>query len=69
VPLQIAVGGAARDENDITTAEAAQALKGRQPVTASRPAPEDFAEAYRAAADSGAPVRPGMLGVVVAPLR
>ncbi|HLV73260.1 DegV family protein with EDD domain [Actinomadura hallensis] len=54
VPLQIAVGGATRDENDITTAEAARALKEWQPVTTSRPAPERFAEAYRAAAGSGA---------------
>ncbi len=54
VPLQFAVGGATRDENDITTAEAARALKEWQPVTTSRPAPERFAEAYRAAAGSGA---------------
>ncbi|SPT63107.1 DegV family protein [Actinomadura madurae] len=54
VPLQIAVGGATRDEGDITTAEAAQALKEWHPVTTSRPAPERFADAYKAAASSGA---------------
>ncbi|URN00086.1 DegV family protein [Actinomadura madurae] len=54
VPLQIAVGGATRDEGDITTAEAAQALKEWHPVTTSRPAPERFADAYKAAAASGA---------------
>ncbi|MCP9971327.1 DegV family protein [Actinomadura madurae] len=53
-PLQIAVGGATRDEGDITTAEAAQALKEWHPVTTSRPAPERFADAYKAAAASGA---------------
>ncbi|TDE39474.1 DegV family protein [Actinomadura sp. 6K520] len=54
VPLQISVGGATRDEDDITTAEAAQALREWQPVTTSRPAPERFADVYRAAAGSGA---------------
>ncbi|MFG2086718.1 DegV family protein [Spirillospora sp. NPDC048824] len=54
VPLQIAVGGTTRDEGDISTAEAAQALKEWHPITTSRPAPERFAETYRAAADSGA---------------
>ncbi|URN10457.1 DegV family protein [Actinomadura madurae] len=50
----MAVGGATRDEGDITTAEAAQALKEWHPVTTSRPAPERFADAYKAAAASGA---------------
>ncbi|TDC60568.1 DegV family protein [Actinomadura sp. GC306] len=54
VPLQIAVGGAPRDEDDITTAEAAQALREWRPVTTSRPAPERFADVYRAVAASGA---------------
>ncbi|XRQ03478.1 DegV family protein [Actinomadura welshii] len=54
VPLQIAVGGVMRDEGDVSTAEAARALKEWQPVTTSRPAPERFADAYRAAAGSGA---------------
>ncbi|WP_067461771.1 DegV family protein [Actinomadura macra] len=54
VPLQIAVGGAMRDEGEVSTAEAAQALKERHPVTTSRPAPERFAHAYKAAASAGA---------------
>jgi DegV family protein with EDD domain len=55
VPLQIAVGGAVRDEGvDITAAEAAQALREWHPVTTSRPAPERFAHAYKAAAAVGA---------------
>ncbi|MES9604131.1 DegV family protein [Actinomadura sp. NPDC000929] len=56
VPLQIAVGGATRDEGDISTAEAALALKEWHPVTTSRPAPRRFADAYEAAAASGAHV-------------
>ncbi|MFI0409777.1 DegV family protein [Actinomadura sp. 3N508] len=48
VPLQIAVGGATRD--DISTGEAAHALN----ITTSRPSPVRFADAYRAAADAGA---------------
>ncbi|GAA4369058.1 DegV family protein [Actinomadura verrucosospora] len=54
VPLQIAVGGATRDEGDISAAEAALALKEWHPVTTSRPAPRRFADAYEAAAASGA---------------
>ncbi|TDB90378.1 DegV family protein [Actinomadura sp. KC216] len=48
VPLQIAVGGATRD--DISTGEAAHELN----ITTSRPSPTRFADAYRAAADAGA---------------
>ncbi|MFC0039049.1 DegV family protein [Actinomadura rayongensis] len=54
VPLQIAVGGTVRDENDITTAEAAQALREWRPVTTSRPAPERFADTYRSVGEGGA---------------
>jgi len=54
VPLQVAVGGALRDEGDISTAEAARALRESHPVTTSRPAPERFAHAYQAAAGAGA---------------
>lgn len=54
VPLQLAIGGRVRDEGDITAAEAAQALKEWHPVTTSRPAPERFAHAYKAAAGAGA---------------
>ncbi|WP_433326230.1 DegV family protein [Spirillospora sp. CA-294931] len=54
VPLQVAIGGAMRDEGDITTAETARALKEWHPVTTSRPAPERFAHAYKEAAGTGA---------------
>ncbi|MEU5878494.1 DegV family protein [Spirillospora sp. NPDC047279] len=54
VPLQIAIGGQVRDEDEITAAEAARALKEWHPVTTSRPSPERFAHAYKAAAGAGA---------------
>ncbi|WP_030175899.1 DegV family protein [Spirillospora albida] len=54
VPLQIAVAGAVRDENEISTAEAAAALKEWRPVTTSRPAPQRFAQTYQAVAAAGA---------------
>ncbi|MBA9006921.1 DegV family protein [Thermomonospora cellulosilytica] len=54
VPLQIAVGGEVRDETEFTVAQTAQALKEWRPVTTSRPAPERFAHAYKAAAGAGA---------------
>jgi DegV family protein with EDD domain len=55
VPLQIAIGGAVRTEGvDVTAAEAAQALRESHPITTSRPSPERFAAAYRAAAEAGA---------------
>ncbi|KAB2345620.1 DegV family protein [Actinomadura rudentiformis] len=54
VPLQIAIGGTVRDEGDITSAEAAQALKEWHPVTTSRPSPERFAHAFKACAGAGA---------------
>ncbi|MFI0482015.1 DegV family protein [Actinomadura sp. 9N215] len=54
VPLQIAVGGANRDEDDVTAGEAALALKDWHTVTTSRPSRGRFADAYKAAADAGA---------------
>jgi DegV family protein with EDD domain len=55
VPLQIAIGGTVREEGvDITAAEAAQALREWSPVTTSRPSPEQFAQAYKAATGAGA---------------
>src|ERR687895_310472 len=55
VPLQVAIDGAVRTEGvDITAAEAARALRAAHPITTSRPSPERFAVAYRAAADAGA---------------
>ncbi|GAA3949139.1 DegV family protein [Actinomadura viridis] len=54
VPLRLAIGGDVRDEDETTTAEAALALKDWRPVTTSRPAPERFAHAFKAAAGAGA---------------
>jgi DegV family protein with EDD domain len=54
VPLQIAIGGDVRDEGEVTTGQAAQALKEWRPVTTSRPSPERFAHAFKLAAGAGA---------------
>jgi DegV family protein with EDD domain len=55
VPLQVVIGDTVRAEGvDITAAEAAQALRERQPITTSRPSPKQFVLAYEAAADAGA---------------
>ncbi|MBO2446586.1 DegV family protein [Actinomadura barringtoniae] len=54
VPMQIAIGGAVRNEGEITAAEAAQALKEWHPVTTSRPSPERFAQTFKEAAATGA---------------
>ncbi|MFC4906517.1 DegV family protein [Actinomadura gamaensis] len=54
VPLQLVVGGDVRDEDAITTAETARALREWHPVTTSRPSPERFAATYACAADAGA---------------
>ncbi|MDT0444011.1 DegV family protein [Streptomyces johnsoniae] len=55
VPLTVVLGGTAHEDG---TGEAARrltrALQQRQPVTTSRPGPETFAAAYRAAAEAGA---------------
>jgi fatty acid-binding protein DegV len=55
VPLQIVIGGAASEEGvDITAADTARALRRWDPVTTSRPSPQRFADAYGAAAATGA---------------
>ncbi|MCP2338815.1 DegV family protein [Actinomadura rupiterrae] len=54
VPLQLIVGGDVRDEDAITTAETARALREWHPVTTSRPSPERFSAVYASAAESGA---------------
>ena len=55
VPLHVVVGGKAfREGVDITTAEVAAALRTFTPVSTSRPSPQQFLEAYEAAAASGA---------------
>jgi len=55
VPLHVVVGGQAfREGVDITTAEVAAALRTFTPVSTSRPSPQQFLEAYEAAAVGGA---------------
>jgi DegV family protein with EDD domain len=55
VPLHVVVGGQQFSEGvDITTAELATALRKFTPVGTSRPSPQQFLEAYEAAAASGA---------------
>ncbi|MFJ7273162.1 DegV family protein [Kitasatospora sp. NPDC098663] len=55
VPLSVAVGDAVLCEGvEISPKDVAEALRDRQRVTTSRPNPEAFAAAYRAAAEAGA---------------
>lgn len=55
VPLTVVLGNQALEEGtEISARSLAQALERRTPVTTSRPGPELFAAAYRAAADAGA---------------
>jgi DegV family protein with EDD domain len=55
IPLQLSIGGGMHEEGvDITAADTAQALREWHPVTTSRPSPERFAHAYKAAAGAGA---------------
>lgn len=53
--MHVVVGGQQFSEGvDITTAEVAAALRAFTPVSTSRPSPQQFLEAYEAAAASGA---------------
>ncbi|MFB7616737.1 DegV family protein [Kitasatospora sp. NPDC056181] len=55
VPLSVAVGDTALAEGvEISPKDVAEALRGKQRVTTSRPSPETFAAAYRAAVEAGA---------------
>ncbi|MFF2076511.1 DegV family protein [Kitasatospora sp. NPDC058162] len=55
VPLSVAVGDAVLCEGvEISPKDVAEALRAKQRVTTSRPNPETFAAAYRAAAEAGA---------------
>lgn len=55
VPLAVVIGDEALEEGTEVSAPAvARALLRRKPVTTSRPSPEEFAAAYRAAAEAGA---------------
>jgi len=55
VPVQVIVGGRPLDETDADQArQVSDALARMEQVTTSRPTPERFAQAYRAAAERGA---------------
>jgi DegV family protein with EDD domain len=55
VPLEVIVRGAPHSEADPATgALLVEALRAHETATTSRPSPEDFAAAYRAAAEGGA---------------
>ncbi|MFG2328582.1 DegV family protein [Streptomyces sp. NPDC048604] len=55
VPLTVVIGDEALEEGtEVSARVLTQALQKRKPVTTSRPSPEDFAAAYRAAAEAGA---------------
>ncbi|MFF8692552.1 DegV family protein [Streptomyces sp. NPDC015144] len=55
VPLTVVLGDQAlEDGTEVSARSLAVALQKRRPVTTSRPSPEMFAAAYRAAADAGA---------------
>ncbi|MCZ7460313.1 DegV family protein [Streptomyces sp. WMMC940] len=55
VPLTVVLGNRALEEGtEISARSLAQALQKRRAVTTSRPSPETFAAAYRAAAETGA---------------
>ncbi|MFD9592918.1 DegV family protein [Kitasatospora sp. NPDC059973] len=55
VPLSVAVGDTVLAEGvEISPKDVAEALRGKQRVTTSRPSPDAFAAAYRAAAEAGA---------------
>ncbi|MEU4114031.1 DegV family protein [Kitasatospora sp. NPDC028055] len=55
VPLSVAIGDEVRCEGvEISPKDVAEALRGKQRVTTSRPNPETFAATYRAAAEAGA---------------
>ncbi|MFE6056305.1 DegV family protein [Kitasatospora sp. NPDC056446] len=55
VPLSVAIGDTVLSEGvEISPKDVAEALRGKQRVTTSRPNPETFAAAYRAAAEAGA---------------
>ncbi|MFD7499749.1 DegV family protein [Streptomyces sp. NPDC059850] len=55
VPLTVVLGDRALEEGtEVSALSLAEALQKRKPVTTSRPSPETFADAYRAAAAEGA---------------
>lgn len=54
VPLQVVVSGRSLAEGiEVTSTEVADALRARQPVTTSRPSPQEFVDTYRRLAEGG----------------
>ena len=54
VPVQVVISGQAHDEDAITPADVAEALREWRPVTTSRPSPQAFHETYEKLAAAGA---------------
>lgn len=55
VPLRVTIGSrTGTDGVDVSPADVTRALRGRVPVTTSRPSPAEFAAAYRRVLDGGA---------------
>ncbi len=54
VPVEVIVGGVARDEREVEAADIVAALRDGQTVTTSRPSPAAFAQTYERLADEGA---------------
>ncbi|MEO5877464.1 MAG: DegV family protein [Streptosporangiaceae bacterium] len=55
IPLNIVIGGDVHDDGvDVTADDAARALREWRPVSTSRPSPERFVHAFKAAAGAGA---------------
>lgn len=54
VPVQVVISGQAHDEDAITPADVADALRAWKPVTTSRPSPQAFHETYEKLAAAGA---------------
>jgi len=53
VPLQVVIGGEARNEGDATSATVAEALRSWTPVSTSRPSPGAFLDVYERLAAEG----------------
>ncbi len=54
VPVNVVLGGAARDEREVRSAEIVEALRAGDKVTTSRPPPQAFADVFAALASAGA---------------
>ncbi len=54
VPVEVVIGGVARDEREVAAADIVEALRAGQTVTTSRPSPAAFAATYERLAKDGA---------------